>query len=65
MNDTQRLDWLERDPRRLLWARRGDERAFRFQVAVRGSATIKEPWEFSIFFNNLRDAIDEGMKHTL
>lgn len=62
MSDTQRLDWLERDPDRLIF-RTDLDGAPKFRAAIeikRGLTTTYSPE-----YDTLRDAIDEGMKHTL
>jgi hypothetical protein len=66
MNDTQRLDWLEREARRLISAAKLEwPYGYKFQVAIKVTGQLKDPWEYSAWFDSLRDAIDEGMKHTL
>jgi hypothetical protein len=62
MNDTQRLDWLEREPWRLA-CRTVDGEGYKFQVAIgkRGSVYFY----YSEEYETLREAIDEGMKQIL
>jgi hypothetical protein len=70
MSDTQRLDWLERNPDRLVVLHR-EGVGYKFSVVIKeGHATPDDNFEFpppmySQEYDTLRDALDEGMKRVL
>ena len=58
MNDTHRLDWLERNPWKLMHYREADGR-FVFKI------TLEREGRFSEKHESIRDAIDAGMRDAL
>ena len=64
MSDTQRLDWLERNPWGLL-CKRGDDGSIKFQVLLTARPEKPASLDYSGEYDALRDALDEGMKQKL
>jgi hypothetical protein len=61
MNDTQRMDWLEREPER--WVCRKENGKWKFRVLIE-----RKPGLLAIYsdeYDTLREAVDEGMKRVL
>jgi hypothetical protein len=61
MSDTQRMDWLEREPER--WACRKVDGHWKYRVVIESKPGR---WmTYSDEYDTLREAVDEGMKRAL
>lgn len=61
MSDTQRMDWLEREPER--WTCRKVDGQWKYRVVLGGKPGH---WmTYSDEYDTLREAVDEGMKQEL
>lgn len=69
MSDTQRVDWLERNPDRLVVCKR--DAGYKFSVVIKEGQAIRDdnfefpPPKYSQEYDTLREALDEGMKRIL
>ena len=62
MSDTQRMDWLERDPERWV-CRKDDSGHWKFRVLIEWKPGVLAT--YSDEYDTLREAVDEGMKRAL
>jgi hypothetical protein len=63
MNDTERLNWLEREPWRLAVCL--VDGGYKFRMAIGKPASHSDQVLLSEEYETLREAIDEGMKQIL
>ena len=61
MNDTQRMDWLERELDLVVCRKENGDRKFRVVMESKPGLTVT----YSDEYDTLREAVDEGMKRTL
>jgi hypothetical protein len=64
MSDTQRLDWLERNPKRLLICSE-ENGSYKFRFLLKADPSRPAELNWSEPYDTLRDALDEGMKGIL
>ena len=63
MNDTQRMDWLERELGGSVFMARKDDGGWKFRVVIDRKPGLTAT--YSQEYETLREAVDEGMKRTL
>jgi hypothetical protein len=61
MSDTQRMDWLEREPERFICRRENGK--WKFRVVMESKPGLTRT--YSDEYDTLREAVDEGMKRAL